>query len=154
MGSLPGGRWGNERGPVKHPRFIRWKIETPRVLWENKCWENWSNYRRRLQTKRYSGELVRIWWDWDKTAREKRKSSDGSIVFRAWLERLFDGFPKEVVVKLTPDENNARIVGVENGKDRDIFEKELVEKLEKVSKVELIIVDLRPQPNRNLWRKS
>ena len=47
------------------------------------------------------------------------------------------------MVKLTPDENNARIVGEENGKDEDIFEKELVEKLEKVSEEELIIVDLR-----------
>ena len=47
------------------------------------------------------------------------------------------------MVKLTPDENNTRIVGEENGKDEDIFEKELVEKLIKVSEEELIIVDLR-----------
>jgi len=47
------------------------------------------------------------------------------------------------VVKLTPDENNARTVGEETRKDKDIFEKELVEKLVKVSEEELIIVDLR-----------
>ena len=52
-------------------------------------------------------------------------------------------FPKEVVVKLTPDEEKVRIVREENGKYEDIFEKELNEKLVKVSEEELIIVDLR-----------
>ena len=51
-------------------------------------------------------------------------------------------FPKEVVVKLTLDEEKVRIVGEENGKDEDIFEKELDEETEDVSEEELIIVDL------------
>ena len=62
-------------------------------------------------------------------------------MFRVWLKRL-KRFPKEVVVKLTLDEEKVRIVGEENGKDEDIFEKEPNEETEDVSEEELIIVDL------------
>ena len=41
------------------------------------------------------------------------------------------------------DKNNVRIVGEQNGKDRDIFEKEIVDKHGKVSKEQQIILDLR-----------